>query len=143
MKSFEQSAKHKKEWYCLDCTDKVLGRFATKIARVLSGKHKPQYTPYLDIGDYVVVVNAARLRVTGKKLTDKNYYRYSGYQSGLKQISLKQQLAKDATMVVKEAVRGMLPKGPLGRAMLKKLKVYAGAVHDHQAQAHLMKELSV
>lgn len=143
MKSFEQSAKHEKEWYLLDCTDKVLGRFATQIARVLSGKHKPQYTPYLDTGDYVVVVNAAKLRVTGSKLEDKYYYRYSGYQSGLKQISLKHQLAKDATAVIKEAVRGMLPKGPLGRAMLKKLKVYAGAKHDHQAQAHLMKQLTV
>lgn len=143
MKSFEQSANHPKDWYIFDCTNRVLGRFATQIARVLSGKHKPQYTPYVDTGDYVVVVNAAKLRVTGNKLEDKNYYRYSGYQSGLKQISLKHQLTKDATMVVKEAIKGMLPKGPLGRAMLKKLKVYNGAEHEHSAQTHLMKELVI
>lgn len=143
MKSFALSANHQKDWYLLDCTDKVLGRFATQIAKVLSGKHKPTFTPYLDSGDYVVVINAAKLKVTGNKLTDKFYHRYSGYQSGLKSASLEQQLARRPEVVVKEAVKGMLPKGPLGRAMLKKLKIYAGSEHGHSAQAHQMKELVI
>ncbi len=132
-----------KEWYLLDCTNQILGRFATRIATVLSGKHKPSYLPYMDNGDYVVVINAAKLKVTGRKLEKKQYYRYSGYQSGLKQISLKQQLQKDPTEIIKSAVKGMLPKGPLGRAMLKKLKIYAGEQHNHAAQADGMKPLVV
>lgn len=143
MKSFELSTNHQKDWYLLDCTDKVLGRFATQIAKVLCGKHKPTYTPYLDSGDYVVVVNAAKLKVTGKKLEDKQYHRYSGYQSGLKTISLKDQLTRRPETVIKEAVKGMLPKGPLGRAILKKLKIYAGPEHGHSAQASIMKELVI
>ena len=134
MKSFIQSAKSPKAWHLIDGADQVLGRLATEVARILSGKHKPEYTPFLDTGDYVVVLNAAKIRVTGKKMTDKHYYRYSGYQSGLKDITLEKQLIKDPTEVIRSAVRGMLPKGPLGRAMLKKLRVYPGSEHAHQGQ---------
>lgn len=134
MKTFNQSVDHKKEWYLLDAENKILGRLATVIARHLCGKNKPEYTPFIDTGDYIVVINAEKISVTGKKLQDKKYYRYSGYQSGLKEISLEKQLVKAPAQVIKDAVKGMLPKGPLGRKMLDKLKVYAGSTHVHQAQ---------
>ena len=121
-------------WHVIDADGVVLGRMATRIATVLSGKHKATYTAHLDTGDFVVVINAAKLRLTGRKLQNKRHYWYTGYMGGLKSISYQQFLAKDPEGVVRWAVRGMLPKTPLGRAMLKKLKVYAGAEHPHAAQ---------
>ncbi|MBU0743888.1 MAG: 50S ribosomal protein L13 [Gammaproteobacteria bacterium] len=134
MKTFNESVTHTKAWYLLDAENKTLGRMATVIAKYLRGKHKPEYTPFIDTGDYIVVINAEKIGVTGNKLKDKKYYRYSGYQSGLKEISLEKQLVKAPERVIKDAVSGMLPKGPLGRKMLSKLKVYAGPEHTHQAQ---------
>jgi large subunit ribosomal protein L13 len=124
----------KREWYVVDAQGRTLGRLASEIAKILLGKHKPIYVPYLDCGDYVIVVNAEKVRVTGRKLDQKFYYRHSGYPGGLKGISLRDQLQKHPTRVLKTAVRGMLPKNRLGRAMIKKLKVYAGGSHPHQAQ---------
>ena len=124
----------KREWYVVDAQGKTLGRLASEIARILRGKHKPIYVPHLDCGDYVIVVNAEKVRVTGKKLDQKVYYRHSGYPGGLKSINLRDQLQKHPTRVLEAAVRGMLPKNRLGRAMIKKLKVYAGDSHPHQAQ---------
>jgi large subunit ribosomal protein L13 len=123
-----------REWFLVDAEDKTLGRLASEIAQVLRGKHKPIYTPHLDCGDYVVVVNAEKVRVTGRKLDQKIYYRHSGYPGGLKSISLRNQLQKHPERVLLAAVRGMLPKNRLGRKMLRKLKVYAGGSHPHQAQ---------
>lgn len=124
----------KREWYVVDATGKTLGRLATGIARILRGKHKPNYSPMIDVGDYVIVINAEKVRVTGRKLTEKFYYRHSGYPGGFKQISLRDMLAHHPTRVIEYAVRGMLPKNALGRRMFKKLKVYAGPEHPHQAQ---------
>ncbi len=124
----------KREWYVVDAQGKTLGRLASEIAKILRGKHKPIYVPHLDCGDYVIVVNAEKVRVTGKKLDQKFYYRHSGYPGGLKSINLRDQLQKHPTRVLEAAVRGMLPKNRLGRAMIKKLKVYAGDSHPHQAQ---------
>lgn len=121
-------------WYVIDATDKVLGRLAAEVARRLRGKHKAEYTPHVDTGDYVIVVNAGKLRLTGKKETDKIYRRYSGYQSGLKETAARALRAKHPERLLEHAVRGMLPKNPLGRAMFRKLKVYAGDQHPHQAQ---------
>jgi len=122
-------------WHLVDMTDKVLGRVATKIATILMGKHRPEYTPHVDTGDFVVVINAEKMKITGSsKPTSRVYQSYSGYPSGLKAVSLKDMLAKHPDRVVSEAVRRMLPKTKLGRAMLKKLKVYAGTEHPHQAQ---------
>ncbi len=123
-----------REWYVVDAEGKTLGRLASKIARVLMGKHKPYYTPHLDTGDFVIVVNADKIRVTGRKLDQKMYYRYSGYPSGLKSITLRKQMATRPERVIWAAVRNMLPKNKLGRAMLKKLKVYASPDHPHAAQ---------
>ncbi len=123
-----------REWFLVDAEGKTLGRLASEIAQVLRGKHKPIYTPHLDCGDYVIVVNADKVRVTGRKLDQKMYYRYSGYPGGLKSITLRNQLQKHPERVLQAAVRGMLPKNRLGRKMLKKLKVYAGDSHPHQAQ---------
>ncbi len=134
MKTFNQSVKHVKEWHLVDAENKTLGRLATAIAKRLCGKHRPEYTPSVDTGDYIVVINAEKIKVTGNKLKSKMYHRYSGYQSGLKEISLEKQLVKAPTAVLKEAVKGMLPKGQLGRQMLTKLKIYAGENHVHQAQ---------
>jgi large subunit ribosomal protein L13 len=122
------------EWYMVDATGMTLGRLATQIATVLKGKHKPIYTPSMDCGDYVVVVNADKVQVTGSKLDDKIYYHFSGYPSGLKEINLRDQLAQHPERVVQAAVRGMLPKNRLGRQLIKKLKIYAGAEHPHAAQ---------
>jgi large subunit ribosomal protein L13 len=121
-------------WYVVDAQGKVLGRLATQIAARLRGKHKPEYTPHVDTGDYVVVVNAAKLRVTGRKNERKVYYRHSGYPGGLKETTFEKLHGTRPERVLQHAVKGMLPKGPLGYAMLKKLKVYAGATHPHSAQ---------
>ncbi len=123
-----------REWYVVNAEGKTLGRLAAGIARILKGKHKPIYTPHLDCGDYVVVLNAGKIRVTGKKLEDKFYVRHSGYPGGLKQTILREQLEKHPDRVIKTAVWGMLPHGRLGRQMFKKLKVYGRADHPHLAQ---------
>ncbi|HHT9117157.1 MAG TPA: 50S ribosomal protein L13 [Candidatus Hypogeohydataceae bacterium YC38] len=130
-----------KSWYLVDAEGKVLGRMATRIATILQGKHKPQYTPHVDTGDFVVVVNAQKVRVTGKKLREKTYYRFSGYPGGLKARPLKEVLEKHPDRVIKLAVRRMLPKSKLGERMIKKLKVYPGSQHPHEAQQP--KELSL
>ncbi len=124
----------KQDWILVDAKDQVLGRMATQIATRLRGKHKPEYTPFLDTGDFVVVINADRVRVTGKKLEQKEYQRYSGYPGGLKIESMSTVMEKEPERVIRQAVKGMLPHGPLGRAMLKKLKVYAGTEHPHAGQ---------
>jgi large subunit ribosomal protein L13 len=123
-----------RDWCLVDATDKTLGRLASEVARRLRGKHKPEYTPHVDTGDHIVVVNAEKIRVTGNKLKDKMYYRYTGYIGNLKSISLEKQLDKHPERVIQTAVKGMLPKNPLGRAMFKKLHVYAGPEHPHAAQ---------
>ncbi|MFN2165250.1 MAG: 50S ribosomal protein L13 [Anaerolineae bacterium] len=123
-----------REWFVVDATDQTLGRLAARIAPILKGKHKPTYTPHLDCGDFVIVVNADKVRVTGRKLDQKFYYRHSGYPGGISSISLRDQLAKFPERVIQAAVKGMLPKNRLGRQMMKKLKVYAGDNHPHQAQ---------
>ncbi|MBE9528953.1 MAG: 50S ribosomal protein L13 [Proteobacteria bacterium] len=124
----------KKTWHVVDAEGKTLGRLASRIASVLRGKHTPLYTPSLDMGDFVVVVNAGKISVTGNKLADKNYYHHSGYPGGIKEISLERLLEKKPEEAIKKAVWGMLPKGVLGRAMFKKLKVYATETHPHSAQ---------
>lgn len=130
-----------REWFLVDAEGETLGRLASEIAKVLRGKHKPLYTPHLDCGDYVIVVNADKVQVTGRKLDQKMYYRHSGYPGGIKSISLRNQLQKHPERVLQAAVRGMLPKNRLGRKMLKKLKVYAGDSHPHQAQQPKVLEL--
>jgi len=123
-----------RDWYVVDAEGKTLGRMATEIARRLRGKHKPEYTPHVDTGDYIIVVNAEKVRVTGNKAKDKMYYRHTGYPGGLRSMSFEKMVAHAPTRTVEFAVKGMLPKGPLGRAMYSKLKVYAGTEHPHQAQ---------
>ena len=123
-----------REWLLVDATDMTLGRLASEVAQILKGKRKPAYTPHVDTGDFVIVVNASKITVTGKKLTDKRYYRHSGHPGGLKDVTLQVQLAKRPERVIEHAVKGMLPKNTLGRAMGMKLKVYAGPEHKHQAQ---------
>ena len=123
-----------RDWYVVDATDVPLGRLASEVARRLRGKHKPVYTPHVDTGDYIVVVNAEKIGVTGNKRSGKMYHRHSGFPGGLKSLSLGQLLEKKPTRAIEFAVKGMLPKGPLGRAMFKKLKVYAGPEHRHTAQ---------
>ena len=140
MTTYSASAKDiKRDWYVVDATDKVLGRLATQIANHLRGKHKPEYTPNLDTGDYIVVVNAEKIRVTGNKQTDKIYYRHSGYPGGLKQISFDKLMQKAPEDAINKAVKGMLPRGPLGRAMFRKLKVYASSSRhlDHYGYRYL------
>ena len=127
-------AEVKREWYVVDAGDKVLGRLATGIASRLRGKHKPEYTPHVDTGDYIVVVNADRVKVTGRKASDKMYYRHSGYPGGLRSMSFEKLQERAPGRVIELAVKGMLPRGPLGRAMFRKLHVYTGAVHPHTAQ---------
>ncbi|OUS40076.1 50S ribosomal protein L13 [Oleispira antarctica] len=123
-----------REWFIVDAAEQTLGRLATEIARRLKGKHKPEYTPHVDTGDYIVVVNADKIRVTGKKTTDKMYYRHTGYPGGLRSISFDKLLDHKPEMIIEQAVKGMLPKNPLGRDMYRKLKVYAGSEHPHAAQ---------
>ena len=127
-------AEVRRDWFVVDATDKTLGRLSTEIARRLRGKHKPEYTPHVDTGDYIVVVNAEKIRVTGNKMKDKLYHHHTGYVGNLKTISLEKLLDKAPERVIETAVKGMLPKNPLGRAMFKKLKVFAGPEHAHQAQ---------
>lgn len=135
MKTFSAKPQEiEREWLVVDAEGQTLGRLATRIATILRGKHKPIYTPHVDCGDYVVVVNAGKVHVTGQKLDQKIYYRHSGYPGGLKQINLRRQLERHPERVIEAAVRGMLPKNRLGRKMFKKLKVYAGPAHPHQAQ---------
>jgi large subunit ribosomal protein L13 len=124
----------KRDWFIVDATDKTLGRLATELAHRLRGKHKPVYTPHCDTGDYLVVVNAEKIAVTGNKLQDKNYHRFTGYVGNLKTMSLRDMLASHPERVIEIAVKGMLPKNPLGRAMARKLKVYKGTEHPHTAQ---------
>lgn len=123
-----------KKWYLIDARDKVLGRLAARVAEMLTGKGKPIYTPFIDTGDYVIVINADKIKLTGSKLDRKVYRRHSGYLGGLKEITARQYLAKNPARMVREAILGMLPKTKLGRAMGKKLKVYAGSEHPHAAQ---------
>ncbi len=123
-----------REWFVVDATGQTLGRLATRIAHVLHGKHKPAYSPSVDVGDFVIVVNAAKIHVTGRKLDQKIYYRHTGYPGGLKETTLRNLLQKHPKRVIEHAVRGMLPKNRLGRRMFKKLKVYAGPEHPHAAQ---------
>lgn len=122
------------EWLLVDAEDMVLGRLATQVAQILKGKTKPTYTPHVDVGDFVIVINAEKIRLTGNKADQKNYYSHSGYQGGLKETSFKDMLAKHPERVIEKAVKGMLPKNTLGRAMGMKLKVYAGSEHPHAAQ---------
>jgi large subunit ribosomal protein L13 len=124
----------KRDWFIVDADGKVLGRLATELARRLRGKHKPEFTPHVDTGDYIVVVNAEKLRVTGNKARDKTYYRHTTYPGGIRSASFEKLHARHPTRVLEMAVKGMLPKGPLGYAMLRKMKVYAGAQHPHTAQ---------
>lgn len=123
-----------KKWYVVDATNMTLGRLASEVAKVLRGKNKPQFTPFLDMGDYVIVINAEKIKVTGKKLNQKIYYKHSDYVGGMRETTLKEQLAKKPESVIEMAVKGMLPKGPLGRKMYTKLFVYAGPEHNHSAQ---------
>lgn len=124
----------KRSWFIVDATDKTLGRLASEIARRLRGKHKPEYTPHIDTGDYIVVINAEKVAVSGKKAADKMYYNHSEYPGGIKEINFEKLVVKKPREVIERAVKGMLPSGPLGRDMLRKLKVYAGAEHNHVAQ---------
>jgi len=124
----------KQDWYVVDASGKTLGRLATEIARRLRGKHKPEYTPHMDTGDYIVVINAREVRVTGRKRTDKMYHSHSGYPGGIKSISFEKLMQKKPELAIEKAVKGMLPKGPLGRQMFRKLRVYAGSEHHHAAQ---------
>ncbi|MDQ6976296.1 MAG: 50S ribosomal protein L13 [Mariprofundaceae bacterium] len=123
-----------RKWYIVDAQELILGRLATGIARILRGKHRPEFTPNADCGDHIIVINAEKIRVTGKKETDKIYYHHTGHPGGLKSITLEKQRAEFPERVIESAVRGMMPKTPLGRSMLKKLKVYAGEDHPHSAQ---------
>jgi len=123
-----------REWYVIDARDVVLGRLATRVAAILRGKHRPQYTPHADCGDHVVIINADKVRVTGRKEEQKMYYRHSGYAGGLKSINLEKQRRKHPERIIESAVKGMLPKNSLGRKMLKKMNVYAGGRHPHEAQ---------
>jgi len=127
-------AEVRREWYVVDAEGKTLGRLASELARRLRGKHKAQYTPHVDTGDYIVVINAEKVRVTGNKLQDKLYHHHTGHIGNLKTINLEKLLQKAPDRVIGHAVKGMLPRNPLGRAMLKKLRVYAGSEHRHQAQ---------
>ncbi len=129
-----KAAEIQRQWHVIDASGQTLGRLATQIAQLLKGKHKVYYAPHLDTGDYVVVVNAEKVRVTGDKLEEKRYYRHSGYPSGLRSVTLATQLRAHPNRVIEHAVRGMLPHNALGRAMYRKLKVYAGPNHPHQAQ---------
>ena len=135
MKTFSPTHKDiNREWFLVDAENKILGRLAAGIAHRLRGKHKPEFAPHMDNGDFIVVVNCEKIAVTGKKLSQKSYYRHTGYPGGLKEITLEKLLVRKPEEVIRRAVRGMLPKNRLGRAMLKKLKIYAGKDHPHTAQ---------
>jgi len=135
MKTFSAKGHEvKRDWFVIDADNKVLGRLASEIARRLRGKHKPEFTPHVDTGDYIVVVNAGKMRVTGNKETDKVYYRHSGYPGGIYETTFGKMQERFPGRALEKAVKGMLPKGPLGYAMIKKMKIYAGADHPHEAQ---------
>jgi large subunit ribosomal protein L13 len=135
MKTFTSKPESvQRDWFVVDAAGKTLGRIATEIALRLRGKHKPEYTPHVDTGDYIIVVNADKVTVTGNKAKNKMYYSHSGFPGGIKEINFEKLLDKKPEMVLETAIKGMLPKGPLGRAMFRKLKVYAGAEHQHAAQ---------
>ena len=135
MKTFMPSAKNiERKWYVVDATDLTLGRLASQVAAILRGKNKPEYTPFLDMGDYVIIVNASKVKLTGKKLEQKVYSTHTGQPGGLKEVKYKELMQKKPELAVKLAVKGMLPKNTLGREMFAKLKVYAGPEHNHQAQ---------
>ena len=135
MKTYSAKAETvKRDWYVIDATDKVLGRLSTEIARRLRGKHKPEYTPHVDTGDYIIVINADKVRVTGTKENDKMYHRHTGYIGSLKSTNLAKLRSEHPERIIQHSVKGMLPKNALGRAMFKKLKVYAGGSHGHAAQ---------
>lgn len=135
MKTFSAKAHEvKRDWYIIDASDKVLGRLATEIARRLRGKHKAEYTPHVDTGDYIIVTNAEKVAVTGRKFKEKMYYNHSGFPGGIKSISFEKLQQKNPIQIIERAVKGMLPKNPLGRDMYRKLKVYAGTEHPHTAQ---------
>ncbi len=130
-----------RQWYVIDATDLVLGRLATQVASILRGKNKPTFTPHVDTGDYVIVINADKIRVTGKKMDEKLYRHHTGYPGGLKELTYRQLLTRRPGFAFREAVRGMLPKGPLGYKMIKKLHVYAGPEHEHAAQKPVVLEV--
>ena len=135
MKTFNANAQSvERDWCVVDATDKTLGRLASEVASRLRGKHKAEFTPHVDTGDHIIVINAEKIKVTGNKLADKKYHRFTGYIGNLKTISLGDQLEKHPERVIQSAVKGMLPRNPLGRKMFKKLHVYAGPEHPHQAQ---------
>ena len=135
MKTFSTTPKDiEREWFVVDAEGQILGRLATQIASILRGKQKPYFVPYLDTGDHVIIVNAENIRVTGNKLEQKVYTRYTGWPGGLRSVTLKDRMEKEPDQVVRGAIKGMLPRGPLGRQMLRKLHVYAGSEHPHQAQ---------
>ena len=141
MKTYSTKASEiKREWHVIDGSGRTLGRLASEVARLLKGKHKPIYAPHLDVGDFVIVINAAKVRVTGAKAQEKLYYRHSGYPGALKSISLGKLLETHPTRAIEHAVKGMLPHNRLGRVMLRKLKVYARATHPHQAQVKAKEE---
>ena len=143
MKTFSaKPAEVRRDWFVVDATGKTLGRLSTEIAHRLRGKHKPEYTPHVDTGDYIVVVNAEKVRVTGNKLKDKIYYHHTGYIGNLKSISLEKMLDQAPERVIQNAVKGMLPRGPLGRKMYAKLKVFKGPEHDHVAQQPIPLEVN-
>ena len=135
MKTFvAKPAEIKRDWYVVDAEGKTLGRLAAEVAHRLRGKHKPEYTPFMDTGDNIIIINAEKIAVTGKKFTDKMYYHHSGFPGGIKSAAFKDVMAKKPEFILETAIRGMLPKGPLGRQMFRKLHVYAGAQHEHAAQ---------
>ena len=143
MKTFSaKPAEVRRDWYLVDATGKTLGRLSTEIARRLRGKHKPEYTPHVDTGDYIVVVNAEKIRVTGKKLKDKIYHHHTGYIGNLKSISLEKLLEETPERAIEYAVKGMLPRGPLGRKIFAKLRVFAGPEHSHAAQQPIPLEVN-
>ena len=136
-----KAAEVERKWYVIDATDKALGRLSSEVASILRGKHKAIYTPHVDTGDFVIVINAEKIKLTGNKLRDKKYYRHSGYPGGIKEISYGELLRKRPEKVIEISVKGMLPHNRLGRAMFKKLKVYSGSEHPHQAQKPELREL--
>ena len=143
MKTFSaKPAEVRRDWYVVDATDKTLGRLSTEIARRLRGKHKPEYTPHVDTGDYIVVINAEKIRVTGNKRQDKMYHHHTGYIGNLKSIPLEKLLETHPERAIEKAVKGMLPRGPLGRKMLSKLRVFAGPEHTHAAQQPIPLEVN-
>ena len=143
MKTFSaKPAEVRRDWFVVDATGKTLGRLSTEIAQRLRGKHKPEYTPHVDTGDYIVVVNAEKIRVTGNKLKDKMYHRHTGYIGNLKSVSLEKMLDETPERVLENAVKGMLPRGPLGRRMFSKLRVFKGPEHDHAAQQPIPLEVN-